>query len=237
MNMIQLNSPEIQSLKQRAGSALAEADVLIIDSNEMYEIAAEHTKVIKLLAKTVEDQRKAFTKPLDESKKAAMDFFRPFSDACDKAESVLKRKMVDYDIAQKRKRMEEEQKALRAAEAKKRKEEERLISEAATAAETGDDETYQTLVAEAASVSATPTVAVAVYVEQPKTKGVSIKDNWVHEITDFAALVRAAAERPELIPLLQPNESAIRQMGKALKDAANVPGVRFFNDPIASVRK
>ena len=51
------------------------------------------------------------------------------------------------------------------------------------------------------------------------------RTRWTGEVTDFAALVQAAAARPELLALLKPDQVAINKYAGALKDTMNVPGL------------
>jgi hypothetical protein len=227
---------ETEQLRARAGDALAASKSLVVDSQEMYEIGAEHTKAIKQLAKQVEDQRLSMTRPLDESKKVIMDFFRPITDALDKAESELKSKLVAYSNDQARIRREAEERARREAEAARRAEQERLAAEAAAAAEAGDEAKADELVAEAVAAEAAPVIVVAPHVEAPKAAGVSKRDNWIGEVTDIGALIVAAAERPELRVLLAVDTKALGKLAKAYKDTVPIPGVRIYNEPVLSVR-
>lgn len=247
--LVKLDTPQVVELRVNSSSLLAEAEALVIDSDEMYEIGAESTKVIKALAKKVEEQRTSITKPLNEALKSTNAHFKQFSDVLESAEKTLKTKLVTYVTEQDRKRREEEQRLLREAEEQRRAEQARLEAErqAAIAAvaekiEAGDIAAAEELAQkvedvefEAASVAMAPVEVAAPTIAAPKASGVAMVDNWTFEVTDLAALVKAAAERPELVSLLAPNETAIRQMAKALKSAANIPGVRIYNNKTARV--
>lgn len=244
-----LDTPQNNVLRNSTSSMLAEAQALVIDSNDMYEIAADSTKTIKDLAKRVEAQRKAITEPLDKAKKATMDFFRPFAEALEQAESELKRKMVGYVQEENRKRREEEAAALKRAEEQRRAEQARIEAErqaalaaAAEKIEAGDIAAAEELAQkvedaefEAASIASAPVFIDAPAVSAPKAKGIAMVDKWTAEVTDFAALVKHVAATPALIELLSPNETALRKMAEALKGAAKIPGVKVTNNPIARV--
>lgn len=71
----------------------------------------------------------------------------------------------------------------------------------------------------------------------PVQSAVGMRDHWVAEVHDFAALVRAVAADSSLLELLQVDQSALNKMAGALKGHMRVPGVRVRNDQrIASKR-
>ena len=57
--------------------------------------------------------------------------------------------------------------------------------------------------------------------------GLGFRDNWVFQITD-----------PDAVPsqFLMPNEAKIKSVVKVMKEKANIPGVKVWNDPIVSSR-
>ncbi len=227
---------ETEDLRTRAGDALLASKSLVVDSTEMFEVASEHTKVIKSLAKAIDEKRMSMTRPLDESKKAIMDFFRPMVDALEEAEKELKRKLLNYQTEQERIRREAVAKAQREAEAARRAEQERLAAEAAAAAEAGDEAKAEELVAEAIEAEIAPVVIAAPVVEVPKAAGVSKRDNWQGEVTDINALIEAAAKQPHLRVLLTVDPKALREMAKAYKGKVEIPGIKFTNQQTLSVR-
>ncbi len=79
-----------------------------------------------------------------------------------------------------------------------------------------------------------PVAVVAASRPVPKLAGTSIAETWKGQVTDFAALVAAAAADPQYLGLLQPNQVAINQLAKALKRELRVPGVQAV--PSDSVR-
>src|SRR5690606_37893557 len=64
-----------------------------------------------------------------------------------------------------------------------------------------------------------PTVAA------PKAAGVAGRVTWKAEVVDLAALVKGAAENPDLSAYLLPNTTALSQVAKGMKDKARIPGV------------
>ncbi|MGL6289926.1 MAG: hypothetical protein ACRC2H_04485 [Silanimonas sp.] len=233
--MLDASNPLVAEVKSNTEQVTTAAGSLVIDSPEMYELAGEQLREIKAVQRRIDETRKLMTKPLDDSKKAIMDFFRPFSDAADSAEASLKRKMLSFQSEQTRIREAAERAARAEREAAERTAEE-LRRQADAAIEEGDAD--KALESELAAEAVVMEVALAAPVAPatPKAAGIATRDNWVAQVTDFAALIKAAAERPDLAALLLPNDKALNQMAKALKEAGNVPGVRFYNDPVMSAR-
>lgn len=227
--MLDLNTPQNKQLATSAKDAFSDANALVVDSQDSYELAVEYIRGIKAVGNKIEEQRKTITAPLDKAKKAAMDFFRPYADACTTAESTLKAKCTTYQLAAQRAR-DEEAARLRAEAAK---ESVRLEIASENKLIEGDIEAAgELLIASEMVVAQTPAPTVVV----PKVSGATTRDNWVFELTDLGALIKAAAENPAWISLLTVDESAARKLAGQVKDSISVPGLRIYNDKIMSVR-
>lgn len=245
-----LTNPEAEAVAAEAGSLAAAVDAFVIDSNEMFELAGEQLRQVKSLQKRIEETRFSMTRPIDAAKQAVMQFWRPFEDQAASAERALKGKMLAFQQEAERQRREELERLRREEEAR-RAEELRRAEEAAAAAraeaekaiEAGDIQAAEEAAAQAdviesqAELVADSPVIVAPTTAAPKAAGVSMRDNWKAEVTDFAALVRAAAARPELLALLKPDDTALRKMAGALKSGAAIPGVRVWNEPTVAARR
>lgn len=82
-------------------------------------------------------------------------------------------------------------------------------------------------------VAAPPAVA-----EPPKVAGVSTRTTIEFEVVDLHALVRAVAERPELIALLAVDSVKLRAYVRGLGMQTNLPGVRVFEkSSLSAARK
>ncbi|MDR0485408.1 MAG: hypothetical protein LBH29_01625, partial [Elusimicrobiota bacterium] len=71
------------------------ADFAVKDDAQAQAVGAD-LKVIKSALNSIEDERKKFTKPLDELKKFFMDGFRPAENALKTAEVIAKRALLEY---------------------------------------------------------------------------------------------------------------------------------------------
>lgn len=146
----------------------------------------------------------------------------------DKAKSLLDGKLSNYE-RQERERAEKEARD-REAEAS-RIEQERQLAEAVAAEEAGDTQLADSIMAqepERAVIVATPELA--------DVKGAASQTRWSAEVVDFAALVKYVAEHPEHRELLQPNDTALNGVARALKANMRIPGVRAISKTVRAYR-
>lgn len=253
------NQPEAAKAIQIAEQAFEVATAYVIDSPEMYQAAGDELREISTKAKKVEETRLSLTRPLDEAKRRIMDLFRGPLDRLAEAEKVLRASMLTW------KRAEDERIARERAEAERiarqeREAAERAAREAAEAAErarreaaelaaAGDDDAAELAAAAAEDAAAEAAAAaeavelaeiappVAIVAEAPKAAGIATRQTWKAEVIDFAALVKAAAERPELLPYLEANMQTINGVAKSLKAECRIPGVRVYAEEGLAVRR
>lgn len=265
MNATATPQPEIIQAKaiKLADQAFASAEAVEIDSPEMFQVAGAELQAIKTRAKEIEEMRLSITRPLDDAKRRVMDLFKVPLATLERAEGLVKNAMLTYQRAEQKKaedaRREAEAKAQAEREEAARAQREaeataaaaREAAEAAAAA--GNTEAAAKAAEEAAEAEAAAEEAQAVVeladiapppmptLGKPKAAGVSTRQNWKHEVTDFAALVVAAAAAhkngdPTLLGYLQANETAIGQVARALKAQARIPGVRIYAEDALAVR-
>lgn len=121
-------TPDSVALTTAAQRSLDSARAMVIDSDAMYQCAAEDLAAIKKRAKDLEEQRTGIVKPLNEAVKRINDLFRAPLDFLAQAESAIKRGMLTHQDEQEKKRRQEE--ARLRAEAEKKAAEERARIEA-----------------------------------------------------------------------------------------------------------
>lgn len=245
------------TLQKSAQDALATAKAYVIDSPEMYEMAAGELQQIKTLQKGVEKQRTDITGPMNAALKAVNALFKAPSDWLDQAEAVLKRSMLGYQQAEEARRREAQRiaeaaaaaerariaAAAAAAEAAARAEAEALRKQAEEAKKQGDVESAARLASQAESrveegavtaqeLAQTKELISAPTVEKivPKVSGISTRKIWKVEVTDKLAFVKYIAEHPEYLELVEPNTPAVNKLGLALKQACPLAGVRVYED-------
>ncbi len=181
-----------------------------------YRDAAEDLKIIKEQQKALEEQRFAITRPMDESKRRVLDFFRPFADRLADAERHIKAAMLEWKKAEDARVREEQRKAREKAE----REEAKLRKQAEAAEEKGRDARAETLHDRADAVVPEP-VAPA----PTKVKGISTRTVWKFEITD-------PSQVPDEYKTI--DEKKIGGVVRALKGDAKIPGVRVYPEETMS---
>lgn len=102
-----IDTKEVSIVKQQASKALTAATDLQITNQEELNAADEVLKKIKTVGKLIKEQKEAITKPLNESLRNIRDLFKPIEQSHDEAESLVKRKILDYNDAEEAKRKKE----------------------------------------------------------------------------------------------------------------------------------
>lgn len=234
------------TLGTQAQVMLNGANGIVIDSQELCEIAGEDLRRVKALQKQVEEKRTAITGPLNAATKAVNDLFRSPKEYLEQAESVLKRAITGWTVKQEQLAAEARAKA----EAEARAERERLealqrqqdeeaarkLADAQAAAQAGDDEAAKRLKAEAdaaaiqaqATTAAAHVVTIAPTVAAPvAAAGISKRVTYSAEVTDLLALVKAVAEGKAPIEAVQADAKFLGAQARAFKKQGELyPGVQ-----------
>lgn len=258
---LKILQPE-QAVFKSAINALNMAKAYQIDSADMRDLAARELTKIKTLQKSVEEQRKSITKPIDAAKNAVMDLFRAPTQYLEQAEVILKGSIQTFDRAEEQKRIAEQARLEEAA----RKERARLAAEAAEreaaaraeadkirraaeeaaaagraqeAARLGEEarSREEEGAAEVATLQQTSTLVTAPITAAPRaTAGVSTRKVWKAEVSDKLELIRFVAAHPEYVDLLDANMPAVNKIALALKANCPLKGVRVFEDSVLAAR-
>lgn len=200
---------------------------LSITNDVTYTNAATELTAIKATAKDVEAARKKILEPIDASRKAVQDFFKPALDRLAAAESQLKTKMLQYRNAR-----EQEARAEQARlEAARREEVERLRREEAWSRAMGDEGE-----ADAHSLAATVVEGTVEVVEvaPPKVEGIGTRTTYNFEVLDLRMLAAAWVEGKLPDGFVEANDKALRAYAVATKGKGNLPGVRMWADAIVT---
>jgi hypothetical protein len=218
-------------IEQQSLTTVERAKGLVVRSVEDRGLAAEYGRAIVTLDKEVE----AFFKPMKEAAAKA------HKEICTKENSVrkpleeakryLSGQIGNFDQEAERERRAEEariqeQLRLEAEADAKRRADEQAIADAIELEAQGDKTG-----AEAVLNNPVPlpvhVPAVVLPTQVPKAEGVSSRGTWKFRITNAALL---PAE------YVIPNEKAIAQVVRALKDKASIPGVEVYEERGASFR-
>lgn len=247
--------PEVQQATATAQRLVELAGNYKVTTPAEYSAAGADLVQVNGAIARLEELRLGMTRPIDQAKKAIMDFFRGPSERLERAKSQIKRAMIAYDEEQERIRRE----AQRRAEEEARKERERLEREAAEArrkaeekaaeerrqaeaaraagniAEAEKHERKAERVEERAEEKAETLQAVAATVvapvmqkETPKVAGVKGRRVWKFEVTDPTQVPRE---------FLIVDEQKIRRFVGAMKSDTKIPGVRVWDEPDLAAAK
>ncbi len=207
LNIAPARDGAIQSLYRESLTLRVVAESRQIKTADDMKLATDDAALISKLKKALEEQRKKYVNPIRENLDAVNATFKEFTAPLDGADRINREKMGAFNKEQERIRQAQEHINQLRNEAAQRE-----------AALTGGE-------------ISEPVNEVEVIPEVKKTTtnlGTSgMRDNWVYEIVDFAAL-------PDDYKL--PNTAALNALAKSIKDTRNIPGLRIFNSQVVVVR-
>lgn len=190
------------------------AKIIKIIDNITYQQACSILLVIKDIRKEIENTFKPIKQKMDIAKKEVLDQEKKADMPLQEAEKYLKPQISTY-LAEQEKIRKLEEERLRE-EARKKEEEERL--QEALALERGG------LKEEAEQVISEPVyVAPIILPSTPKISGIAMQKRWTFRIVDATKIPRE---------YLIPDEIAIGQRVRALKDRAIIPGCEIYSEDI-----
>jgi hypothetical protein len=219
-----------QELKQQALTVIERSKLIKIIDQSTYDLACA------LLQKEIIPFRRRWAEYWAPVKESAWRAYKTITakvaemdDPAEQAERTVKSEIRKWDDEQIR--IEQERQRQAQEEAEKEAEEERL--RAAIVAEQGG-----ATEAEISAIVDSPVAVVAAPVapQYQRTSGISTRQNWKARVTDFGALVRAAAKDKTLLPYLEPNQRALDSRAKADQSTLSIPGVVPYNEAIVSAR-
>ncbi|MDD5551472.1 MAG: hypothetical protein PHS34_09445, partial [Candidatus Omnitrophica bacterium] len=183
-----------------------------ITTSEQYVVSAEDFKKVKAKMKELDDLRKSLTKPLDESKKRIMDFFKKPLELLAQADVVINRAMTDWNDKQEKIRRAEEARLLEL----QRQEVEKLRIQAQKEAErisklkTEEARNKAMAKQEELEAKAIEVMQITPVVESKveKVSGIYERMDWKFEIVDANQIPRE---------YMMPDEKMIGQMVKVTK--------------------
>lgn len=219
--------------EKQSYSVLEVAKSYTIDDSVMAEMAASELVSIKTKQKELDEQRKSYTRPLDDKKKEIMGLFEPAVVLLKDAEQVLKAALSIWQ-EQERQRIAIERKKQQDELARQQREaaqaEQEARKAAAKAAHSGDEEKARELAqiadnktAQAEALQFAPPVAAP----SQKLSGISGREEWDFEITDISKIPRE---------YLIVDEVKVRRVVKALGSQTRIDGVRVFQKTVMAVR-
>ena len=205
-------NPEV---KQEAAEIHNRATALQIKDDESMQKGAKILREIKTVRKRV----KEVFKPILDAQKEAMNKtkaeFSKYDSPLKTAEGMLKNRLGDYQNEQEQKRKAEEAKLQEQA---RKQAEEIKLAQAKQLEDAGQKDMADAVLEQDVKVP-------VVKIEETKAEGVSTRENWSAEVTDFRELVEAVASGDFPLDYLEANQPALNAMARATKRAFKVPGV------------
>ncbi|MCK9433130.1 MAG: hypothetical protein M0R00_09245 [Candidatus Omnitrophica bacterium] len=208
MNELEQLKTEVMTIPQLAREVAAK-----ITDNDGYTAGGEFLLEIKRRRKQVD----AACDPLiDSTNKAHEDAVaqkRMFETPLAQAEGIIKPALTAWDTAQEQIRRKVEQEAQEAAH---KTEVERKLAEAVSLEQQGDKQAAEQVMAEPVYV---PPVIIPKTV--PKVNGISYTERWNWSLVDINKVPR---------DFLKLDEVKVGQVARAMKSAANIPGIRVYSE-------
>lgn len=185
------------------------AQALVVQDEATLQEATNMVAWVAKAKKAIEEKRQFFVKPLQEQVKRVNELFKQYAAPLDRADTLLRGKILAYRQEQERKRREEEERLRKLAE----KEQKRLEKQAAKNGMPAPPPIV---------VPSPPPMAKTV---QSEMGAAQVRTVWDFEIVDETQIPRE---------FLMPNVPAIRAAVKA--GVRNIPGVRIFQREDLAVR-
>lgn len=226
-------APAVRDAVLSMDVVIANANLLVISTNNDYKIGSEAVQRIMGALKRLEEERLSLTRPLDAAKKRLMDWFAGPKDRLEQAQSGLRKKLLAFDAEQKRiadearKQAEAEERARREA-AEREAAQQRAIAQreaeraAREAKERQDAEDKARREAEAAR-KAGDTAAAAIADEQARKERMeriraeNQREREIEEANERAREAEAEANRQVALPA---TATPVKVVGQARRQVA-----------------
>jgi len=213
----------IEDIKRQVPEIAGQANRIVVSNPQDYIDVAFYLKTVKSALKEVNDK---IITPAETVKRAAevnrKNLVNLFRVPLEKAESIIKRKLLDFDQKRRRQAAEEQARLQAEADAQAAREQNKLLKEAENLK---TPELQEQRLAEAAEVEA-PVVTVATVT--PKVAGISTRKTWKGEIVDKGELITAALQDNTLWHWIDFDQSKINRFANDTKGQVAKPGIRFY---------
>ena len=202
---------EAEEVQEITSGVVKAAEGVVINSDDSMQEASDILSWVAKAKKQVEDKRKFLVKPLNDHVKSINEMFKGYMAPLEKADTVLRQKVMAYRQEQERIRREEEERLRKEAEAERKRLEKQAKKDGA-----------QPPPPPPPVAPSTPEQAKTVHSDMGS---VTTKTVWDFEIVDEDKVPRS---------FMIVNEKAIRAAVKA--GVRNIPGVKVFQKEEFAVR-
>lgn len=222
----------VKHIEKQARTWPDQASAVVIADQQTYDGAVDMLRGIKVLRDEGELHHRPIIQAAHETHKRALEALKRIDDPLSRAERIIKAKVAVWTIEQARLLQEANRKAEE--EARRLNEESLELSLADLERDGASAAEIQTVIDEAERA---PVIVPAVAPVYENAKGVSVPKRPEAEVTDKTALVKHVAAHLELLNLVEVNQTALNQMARAQRELLSLPGVRYKEVPIVSVRR
>ena len=201
----------VHLLQSNALRLIEKAELILIQTDEDYQVASSMIILAKEGIRKAEDLFKPIKRKMDEAKKVVLDQERALVGQYEPAKLLLERKTFEYRREQEKKQREE---SARLAELARKEAEEAALQDALAAEAMGQTEIAEQIMESPVYIPPPPSRPAA-----PKVEGLSFQKNWIGRVVNFDLL-------PDMYKIS--NDSAINTIARSLKEKAKIPGVEFY---------
>ena len=187
----------------------------VADTDEKFIFIAEWKKQAKATRVQVQDYFKVQKAPLQDELDKIKAEEKSLVGMIEDAEKIAAQAAIAYQTKKEEERRREEERI------RKEKEDARL-AEAERLDAAGKGEKADALLSKQVRVTAAETAGLAA----PKVAGVSFRETWSAEVTDFLALVRAVAVGQAPVDALQANMVYLNDQARKLHERMTIDGVK-----------
>ena len=198
---------EVMGYHNEAVRLKAYAEGRLVRTIEDVKAATDDLGIISKLKKAMEAKKRDYLEPLKVRTDAIRETYNFLMEPILEADKITRNKMLAYDAEQRRIRAEQEE--------INRKRMEAAEAEMRLKGELSESVNLVEVAPEPAKSTAT------------EMGSSSVKENWKYEVIDIELLPRA---------YMMPDTALLTATAKKYHDKKPVAGVRFYNDPIISVR-
>lgn len=224
MENVQLYEPEkIDLIKWQGYSIEAEklAQAIVVTDDDEEAMAIDTVSRIKKFSKETEDARTEKVDPFNLFVKRVNNMFKPITVSLEKAEAMIKTKILAYQ--------REKEVARQKAEAEKRKQYEEELRKA-------EEEAKKNGTGEIKTVSIPVVTLPDENTKRGSVGAASKSKTWKAEITDLPAFLRAVADGKAPADSVEVKIGVLNRLAAINKRDGVVPGVRFFEEEGLRIR-
>jgi len=197
---------EVQNIFQQSKRLLEYAESRVIKDVQDIKMATDDLAIIAKYKKVMEEKRKEYLRPLQEEVKAINDNYKFWMQPIEAADRITREKILAFNKEQERRRLEQEE--------INRKRQEAAEQEMKLNGELSESVNL---------VEVAPPAPKRVSTDMGTT---GMVDNWKYEVIDFALL-------PDEYKVA--DTSMLNAVAKKHHDRKQIPGVRFYNEPVIRV--